>query len=69
MIILENNDDFNDNIKDDLKSIIPSNLMDSFKNFIKYIRVLRTMKHNENDYTKYTLDNIKFIKTEIFKNF
>ncbi|MDA0034426.1 hypothetical protein OFR41_04700 [Brachyspira hyodysenteriae] len=69
LIILENSDSFNDNIKYDIENIVPSNLMNTFMNFIKYIRALRTMKHNDNDYTRYTLDNIKFIKNEIFKDY
>ena len=56
---------------DDIKKIIPNNLIDNFKNFIKYIRVLRTMKSPDgnNDYTRYTLDNIKYMKKEIFKDY
>ena len=71
MVILENSKDFNDNIKDDIKKIIPENLIDNFKNFIKYIRVLRSMKSPDgnNDYTRYTLDNIKYMKKEIFKDY
>ena len=71
MIILENGDDFNESIKDDIKKIVPENLTDNFKNFIKYIRVLRTMKSPDgsNDYTRYTLDNMKYIKKEIFKDY
>ena len=69
LIILENSDSFNDNIKSDIENIVPANLMNTFMNFIKYIRALRTMKHNDNDYTRYTLDNIKFIKTQIFKDY
>ena len=69
LIILENNENFNDNIKYDIQNLVPNNLMESFRNFIKYTRVLRTMKHDDNDYTKYTLDNMKFIKNEIFKDY
>ena len=69
LIILENNENFNDSIKYDIQNIVPANLIESFRNFVKYIRVLRTMKHEDNDYTKYTLDNMKFIKNEIFKNY
>lgn len=69
LIMLEHSEDFNDNIKHDIESIIPNDLMNAFINFIKYIRALRTMKHNDNDYTKYTLDNMKFIRNEIFKNY
>ncbi|WP_028330852.1 hypothetical protein [Brachyspira alvinipulli] len=71
MIISENSKDFNDNIKYDIEKIIPNDLIDNFKNFIKYIKVLRTMKSPDgnNDYTRYTLDNIKYIKKEIFKDY
>lgn len=69
LIMSENNENFNDNIKDDIESIIPPDLMNTFINFIKYIKALRNMKYDDNDYTKYTLDNMKFIKTEIFKNY
>ncbi|WP_300712421.1 hypothetical protein [uncultured Brachyspira sp.] len=69
LIISENSGDFNDNIKDDIENIIPADLMNTFINFIKYIRTLRTMKYDDRDYTKYTLDNMKFIKNEIFKNY
>ncbi|MEI0538599.1 hypothetical protein [Brachyspira pulli] len=71
MIMLENNENFNSDIEEDIKKIVPENLKDSFKNFIKYIRVLRTMKSPDgnNDYTRYTLDNVKYIRKEIFKNY
>ncbi|ASJ20821.1 hypothetical protein [Brachyspira hampsonii] len=69
LIILENSDSINDNIKLDIENIVPSNLMNTFINFIKYTRALRTMNHNDNDYTRYTLDNMQFIKTQIFKDY
>ncbi|MEI0478081.1 hypothetical protein R4K48_05630 [Brachyspira pulli] len=71
MIMLENNENFNSDIEEDIKKIVPENLKDNFKNFIKYIRLLRTMKSPDgnNDYTRYTLDNVKYIRKEIFKNY
>ena len=69
MIMNENREDFNDDIKEEIKIIIPKNLIESFKNFIKYLSVLRAMKSNDNDYTQYTLDNIKYIRKEIFKDY
>ena len=71
MIMLENNENFNSDIEEDIKKIVPENLKDNFKNFIKYIRLLRTMKSPDgnNDYTRYTLDNIKYIRKEIFKDY
>lgn len=71
MIMLENNENFNSDIEEDIKKIVPENLKDNFKNFVKYIRLLRTMKSPDgnNDYTRYTLDNIKYIRKEIFKDY
>ncbi|ADG72198.1 hypothetical protein R4K54_07900 [Brachyspira murdochii] len=69
MIMNENSKDFNDDIKGDIKIIVPENLIESFKNFIKYLSVLRAMKSDDNDYTQYTLDNIKYIRKEIFKDY
>ena len=71
MIMLENNENINSDIEEDIKKIVPENLKDNFKNFIKYIRLLRTMKSPDgnNDYTRYTLDNVKYIRKEIFKNY
>lgn len=69
MILYENNNDFNEDIKDDIIKIIPNNLTDSFKNFIKFIRILKNVKNNDNDYTKYILDNMIYIRKEIFKDY
>ena len=69
MIMNEKSEDFNDDIKEEIKIIIPKNLIESFKNFIKYLSVLRAMKSDDNDYTQYTLDNIKYIRKEIFKDY